>query len=66
MVRDLMVASVERRFGIGKRPYAIEWLSDNGSVCIAKDKLDIATTLGLKYASLGSVRRNRTILRKPW
>jgi putative transposase len=48
MVRDLMVACVERRFGISKTPYAVEWLSDNGSAYVAKGTLDIATALGLK------------------
>ena len=47
MVRDLMVACVERRFGISKTPQAVEWLSDNGSAYIAKDTLDTATALGL-------------------
>ena len=47
MVRDLMVAYVERRFGISKAPHAVEWLSDNGSAYIAKDTLDTATALGL-------------------
>ena len=48
MVRNLMVACVERWFGISKTPYAVEWLSDNGSAYVAKDTLDIATALGLK------------------
>lgn len=48
MVRDLMVACVERRFGTTKAPHPIEWLSDNGSAYTAKDTLDIATTLGLR------------------
>jgi putative transposase len=48
MVRSLMVACVEHRFGISKTPVAVEWLSDNGSAYIAKDTLDIATALGLK------------------
>ena len=47
MVRDLMVACVERRFGISKAPQAVEWLSDNGSAYIAKNTLDTATALGL-------------------
>ena len=47
IVRDLMVACVERRFGISKVPQAVEWLSDNGSAYIAKDTLDTATALGL-------------------
>ena len=32
-VRDLMVASVEHRFGqVNKLPHAIEWLTDNGQL----------------------------------
>ena len=38
MVRDLMVACVERRFGISKAAHPVEWLSDNGSAYIAKDR----------------------------
>jgi len=48
MVRDLMVACVERRFRDSKPPHPVEWLSDNGSAYIAKETLDIATALGLK------------------
>jgi putative transposase len=47
MVRDLMVAAVERRFGGAKTPHAVEWLSDNGSAYIAKDTADMARALGL-------------------
>ena len=37
-VRDLMIASVESRFGqINRLPRTIEWLSDNGSGYIAKE-----------------------------
>jgi len=35
MVRDLMVAAVERRFATTKTPHPLEWLSDNGSAYIA-------------------------------
>ncbi|MGA8398134.1 MAG: IS3 family transposase [Pseudolabrys sp.] len=48
MVRHLMIACVERRFGISKAAHPVEWLSDNGSAYIAKDTLDTATALGLK------------------
>jgi transposase InsO family protein len=48
MVRDLMVACVERRFRIGRAAHLVEWLSDNGSAYIAKDTLDTAMALGLK------------------
>ena len=50
MVRDLMVACVERRFGATRTDHAIEWLSDNGSAYRAKDTLDTATALGLRLA----------------
>ena len=37
-IRDLMIDSVERRFGLVNRlPTPIEWLSDNGSPYIAGD-----------------------------
>ncbi|HDZ74585.1 MAG TPA: IS3 family transposase, partial [Aurantimonas coralicida] len=48
MVRDLMVAAVERRFGTTKTPHPVEWLSDNGSAYIAADTADTATALNLK------------------
>jgi transposase InsO family protein len=50
MVRDLMVACVERRFGATRTIHAVEWLSDNGSAYRAKDTLDTATALGLRLA----------------
>jgi putative transposase len=50
MVRDLMVACVERRFGATRTAHTVEWLSDNGSAYRAKDTLDTATALGLRLA----------------
>jgi transposase InsO family protein len=47
MVRDLMIAAVERRFGALKVPHRVEWLSDNGSAYIAADTADTARALGL-------------------
>ena len=47
MVRDLMVAAVERRFASTKTPHPVEWLSDNGSAYIAADTAHTATALGL-------------------
>ena len=47
MVRDMMVAAVERRFGGTKTSHRVEWLSDNGSAYIAKDTADTARALGL-------------------
>jgi putative transposase len=50
MVRDLMVACVERRFGALRTPHPVEWLSDNGSAYIARETSQIATALGLRLA----------------
>lgn len=50
MVRDLMVACVERRFGGTTTPHVVEWLSDNGSAYIARETSQIATALGLHLA----------------
>ena len=50
MVRDLMLACVERRFGATRTPHAVEWLSDNGSATIARQTAQIATALGLRLA----------------
>jgi putative transposase len=48
-VRDLMVASVESRFGqINRLPRTIEWLSDNGSGYIAKETRAFARDLGFE------------------
>ena len=47
MVRDLMIAAVERRFGSTKAPHRLEWLSDNGSAYIAKPTSETAAALGL-------------------
>ena len=47
MVRDLMIAAVERRFGTTKAPHRVEWLSDNGSAYIAKPTAETASALGL-------------------
>ena len=49
MIRDLMLESVERRFGpAGKPPETIEWLSDNGSRYTAADTRSFAKALNLK------------------
>ena len=47
MIRDLMLESVERRFGSGALPQPIQWLSDNGSCYRAHDTIDFAIGLGL-------------------
>ena len=47
-IRDLMIESVERRFGlVDKLPQPIEWLSDNGSPYIAGDTRTLARYIGL-------------------
>ena len=48
-IRDLMVASVERRFGqLNQLPDVIEWLSDNGSPYIAKQTKAFARDIGFE------------------
>jgi transposase InsO family protein len=47
MVRDLMLETVEKRFGAIQAPHALEWLSDNGSPYTAGETLDFAAALGL-------------------
>ncbi len=46
-VRDLVLATVERRFGADRAPHPDEHLSDNGSCYTAKDTRDFAVALGL-------------------
>ena len=48
MVRDLMVESVEKRFGkVTKLPHSIQWLSDNGSPYVARDTVAFGRASGL-------------------
>jgi putative transposase len=48
MICDLMIQSVEHRFGsVERAPHRIEWLSDNGSCYTAKQTRDFAAQLGL-------------------
>jgi putative transposase len=47
-IRDLMIGSVERRFGLVNRlPAPIEWLSDNGSPYTARETRRLARDIGL-------------------
>lgn len=49
VVRDVMLAAVEHRFGnVRKAPVQIEWLSDNGSGYIAEKTRAFASDIGLK------------------
>jgi putative transposase len=47
IVRDLMLASVERRFNALPAPYPVQWLADNGSAYAARETIDFATALAL-------------------
>ena len=47
MIRDLMVESIERRFGDRALPHPIQWLSDNGSCYRSHETIDFAIALGL-------------------
>ena len=47
MIRDMMVRSVERRFGLIRAPHPVQWLSDNGSIFAAHRTIEIALALNL-------------------
>ena len=47
MIRDLMLESLERRFGAARAPHPLQWLSDNGSCYRAKETIDFAIRFGL-------------------
>jgi len=46
-IRDLMLASIEKRFNGEAPERAIQWLSDNGSVYTARDTRNFAAMIGL-------------------
>ena len=46
-VRNLMLMSVEKRFGQYHTPQAVQWLTDNGSAYTAKEMIDFGQQLGL-------------------
>lgn len=47
MIRDMMLACVERRFDALRAPLPVQWLADNGSAYTAGETQDFATALGL-------------------
>lgn len=47
MVRDLMLACVERRFNALRAPPPVQWLADNGSAYAARETLEFAAALAL-------------------
>jgi len=47
MIRDLMVQSIEARFGpVDRLPVPIEWLSDNGHAYIARETIAFSESVG--------------------
>lgn len=46
-IRDLMLESIECRFGSAELPHSIQWLSDNGSCYTAKETVAFGYRLGL-------------------
>ena len=47
MARNLMLMAVESRFGAYEAPYAVEWLTDNGSCYTARETIEFGERLGL-------------------
>lgn len=47
MIRDLMLESVERRFGKQETAPPVEWLSDNGRCYLAYETVSLAQSIGL-------------------
>jgi putative transposase len=47
MIRDMMVRSVEQRFGAIRAAHPVQWLSDNGSIFAAHKTIEIALALNL-------------------
>lgn len=47
MVRDMMLACVERRFNAVRAPAPVQWLADNGSAYTAGETVDFAAALNL-------------------
>jgi transposase InsO family protein/transposase-like protein len=65
-IRDLMIESIERRFGlVGQLPVAIEWLSDNGSPYTAGETRALARDIGLVPRTTPTHSPHRTAWRKP-
>jgi len=47
MIRDLMVESIEARFGSPQAPKRVQWLTDNGPAYIARETVEMARRLNL-------------------
>lgn len=46
-IRDLMLETVEYRFGAVEVPWSLQWLSDNGSCYTARETVAFGRQLGL-------------------
>lgn len=46
-IRDLMIETVEYRFGATQVPYTVQWLTDNGSCYTARETVAFGRELGL-------------------
>lgn len=52
LIRDLILESVERRFGkVNRLAHAIQWLSDNGSCYVARETVLFARSLGFEVCT---------------
>lgn len=60
MIRDMMLACVESRFGAIRAPHPIQWLANNGSPYTVRGTIDFATALNLVPALLRSVAPKAT------
>lgn len=60
MIRDLMLESVEKRFGDAPAPFRVEWLSDNGSCYTSKETMAFSAEIGLvsKFTPVRSPESN--------
>lgn len=47
MIQDLMLETVEYRFGASKTPHVVQWLSDNGGCYTARETVNFGRQLGL-------------------
>ena len=65
MVRDLMLACVERRFAAIRAPYPVQWLADNGSAYTAAETLVFAAALASLPASPQCAVPKATALARP-
>ena len=51
MIRDLMLESVEYRFGASKTPHKMQWLSDNGPCYTAHETIRFGRLLGFEICT---------------